>query len=122
MFQEYGIMLLLDQFGVTVCNLKDVLNMSFDAVKINGHMVRTFCRGENSQLKFLVRMLAFRGWKIYLDGVDDNKQLEMLRPLKISYMQGVVFAVSSLWEAVGPENASPGMPGTGSGNGGVAIE
>lgn len=87
--QNYGITLLLDQFGVSVCNLKNVLNMSFEHVKINHYMVESFCSGKSGQLKYMVRMLAAQGWNIYLDGIDSLEQLELLEELKIDYIQGL---------------------------------
>lgn len=87
--QNYGITLLLDQFGVTVCNLKNVLNMSFEHVKINHYMVGNFCDGKSGQLTYMVRMLEAQGWNIYLDGIDNLEQLEQLGDLKIDYIQGL---------------------------------
>lgn len=87
-FKEYGMSLLLDQFGVTVCNLKNVLNMPFDSVKVNHHMVRTFCQGNNHQLVYLVDMLNEKKWNIILDGIDDFAQIDMLREIKVAGIQG----------------------------------
>lgn len=87
--QGYGITLLLDQFGVNVCNLKQVLNMPFDSVKINHHMVRNFCEGKSSQLIYMVRMLKAQGWTLYLDGIDEQGQLSFLEDMKLDYIQGM---------------------------------
>ena len=87
--REYGITLLLDQFGVSVCNLKNVLNMPFGHVKINHYMVRNFCDGKSKQLLFMVRMLRAQGWKIHLDGIDDMSQMELLSEMTIDYIQGL---------------------------------
>lgn len=91
--QGYGIALMLDQFGVTVCNLKSVLNMPFNCVKINHHMVRTFCAGKNRQLGYMVNMLNARGWTLYLDGVDDVNQLAILSGMSVDYIQGLAVQV-----------------------------
>lgn len=87
--REYGITLLLDQFGVSVCNLKNVLNMPFEHVKINHYMVKNFCDGKSGQLVYMVRMLKVQGWKIYLDGIDALNQRELLSDMTIDYVQGL---------------------------------
>ncbi|MCD7826184.1 MAG: EAL domain-containing protein [Clostridiaceae bacterium] len=89
---EYGVSILLDQFGVTVCNLREMLSMPFDAVKINHHMVRCYCSGDNQQLRYLVTMLRKQDWIIYLDGVDRKEQIEPLRKLDVSYIQGMLLS------------------------------
>lgn len=93
--KEYGISLLLDQFGVTVCNLKNTLNMPFDAVKVNHHMVHTFCEGNNHQLIYLVNMLKEKKWDIVLDGIDDMAQIPMLRELEVTAIQGRAITTQS---------------------------
>lgn len=87
--RNYGIEILLDQFGVTVCSLKNVLNMPFDSVKINHHMVRTFCEGKSGQLVYMVRMLNAQGWKLYLDGINEMSQLDFLSKMQLNYIQGM---------------------------------
>lgn len=87
---EHGVSVLLDQFGVTVCNLRTVLEMPFDAVKVNHHMVRGFYEGISSQLTYLLDMLNVKQWKIYVDGIDEKKMVDFMSELKFSYMQGEV--------------------------------
>lgn len=90
LLREKGVRILLDQFGVTVCNLKTVLNMSFHGVKINHHMVKLFCDGISEQLLYMLDMLNTSGWKIILDGVDQAEYVPLLKDLKFEYMQGLL--------------------------------
>ncbi len=90
LLRERGVQILLDQFGVTVCNLKTVLNMSFHGVKINHHMVNLFCNGVSEQLLYMLDMLNTSGWKIILDGVDQAEYVPLLKDLKFAYMQGLL--------------------------------
>lgn len=90
LLREKGVGILLDQFGVTVCNLKTVLNMSFHGVKINHHMVSLFCNGISEQLLYMLDMLNTSGWKIILDGVDRAEYVPLLKDLKFAYMQGLL--------------------------------
>lgn len=86
--KKFGVSLLFDQFGVSVCNLKQALNLPFDAVKINHYIVCTYCDGRSKQLKYMINMLIANGWRIYLDGVNNETQLSTLCDLDISYIQG----------------------------------
>lgn len=86
--KEYGIQLLLDQFGVCVCSLKKVLNMPFDSVKLNHYMIFTYCYSGSRQLEYLINMLKVKGWRIYLDGVDRPEQIEIVKGLEVSDIQG----------------------------------
>lgn len=113
-FHNYGISILLDQFGVTVCNLKNVLNMSFDGAKINKHMVKSFCDGKNSQLGFMVHMLNAVNWTLYLDGVDREEMIDCLSDLKVDYIQGLAvgtgFAENAKPDGDFPAHAMGGEP------------
>ena len=88
LLREKGVKILLDQFGVTVCNLKNVLNMSFHGVKINRYMVKSFCNGVSRQLLYMLDMLNASSWKIVLDGIDEEEYIPLLEDLQYSYMQG----------------------------------
>lgn len=88
-FRENGVQLLLDQFGVTVCNLKDVLNMPFDGVKVNNYMVVKFCEGNSHQLTYLIRMLNNKKWRIYLDGIDNLTNVDILSGMSVYAVQGM---------------------------------
>lgn len=88
-FRENGVQLLLDQFGVTVCNLKNVLNMPFDGVKVNHYMVAKFCEGDSHQLTYLIRMLNNKNWRIYLDGIDNLTNVDTLRGMSVYAVQGM---------------------------------
>lgn len=90
LLREKGVKILLDQFGVTVCNLKTVLNMSFHGVKINHYMVKSFCDGVSRQLLYMLDMLNASHWKIVLDGIDEEEYVPLLEDLQYSYMQGLL--------------------------------
>lgn len=87
-FHDYGVSLLLDQFGSTVCSLKQVMNLPFDRVKISHYLVRSFCEGKHHQLNYLVNMFRGCNWKVVVDGIDTDKQLQYLDNLDIDYFQG----------------------------------
>lgn len=112
--RSYGVSILLDQFGVTVCNLKNVLNMSFDSVKINRHMVQTFCDGKNRQLSYMVHMLGARNWTLYLDGIDSMEMPGLLSDMKVDYIQGLAVGADSVENTadkkVLPDRVSGGGP------------
>ena len=84
----YGISFLLDQFGVSVCSLKSVINMPFDAVKINHRITKAYCAGTSEQLVYLVDMLNARHWNIVVDGIDEVVWAQKLENLQFTYAQG----------------------------------
>lgn len=107
--KEYGIHLMLDQFGVCACNLKNALNIPFDAVKLNNYMVSIYCDGKSRQLVYLINMLHSKDWAIYLDGVDRLEQIEILSELKVSGIQGQALLLNSFHEKI--EKCFQGMGG-----------
>ena len=83
-----GISFLLDQFGVSVCSLKTVINMPFDAVKIHRRITRAFCAGTSNQLPYLLDMLNAKNWNVVVDGIDEVVWAQKLANLTFSYAQG----------------------------------
>lgn len=88
--QGFGVY--LDQFGINVCNLKNLLKHSFDAVKINADMVVRFLPDKQSELEHLVVMLQKNNWDVMLDGVDLLDRCKELEKLGIKQIQGETIA------------------------------
>lgn len=85
---DRGFGLLLDQFGINVCNLKNVLNYPFDRTKIHYHMTASFFTGKEKQMKCLIHMLKEQGWEIGMDGIASADEFEDLYNLQITTAQG----------------------------------
>lgn len=86
--QKKGFSVLLDQFGVNVCNLKNVLSFPFDQTKINARMAARFLEKETRQLYHLTHMLQEQNWEISMDGVESLERREELGELGIRKIQG----------------------------------
>ena len=79
---------MLDQFGMNVCNLKDMLALPFDMAKFHQNMTKRFMQDRQMELKHLVHMLRRQNWQIFLDGVDYSMPLGMFREMGVTGVQG----------------------------------
>lgn len=86
--RDKGFQVLLDEFGVNVCNLKNMLNFPFDMVKLNAEMTMRFLDDKWEELTHLVHMLQKQNWTIYLDGIDDRVSLNTFLEIGVSGVQG----------------------------------
>ncbi|MCH5267320.1 MAG: EAL domain-containing protein [Lachnospiraceae bacterium] len=86
--RDKGFQVLLDEFGVNVCNLKNMLSFPFDMVKLNAEMTMRFLDDKREELEHLVHMLKKQNWTIYIDGIDDKSSLKTFREMGVSGIQG----------------------------------
>lgn len=63
--RDKGFVVLLDQFGMNVCNLKDMLALPFDMAKFHQNMTKRFMQDRQMELKHLVHMLRRQNWQIF---------------------------------------------------------
>lgn len=89
---EWGVSLVLDRYGENVCNLQGIMTMPFTTVKISGQMVQRYCGGESDILGYQVQMLHSNGWKICLEGVDNEFQYNKVKEFDVEYLQGLYFS------------------------------
>ena len=88
-----GITVVLDRYGDNVCNLQGIMKMPFHVVKISEKMVGRYCSGESDVLKYQINMLRDNGWKICLEGIDNEVRYRKVKELgNISYLQGNYYA------------------------------
>ena len=88
-----GITVVLDRYGDNVCNLQGIMKMPFRVVKISEKMVGRYCSGESDVLKYQINMLRDNGWKICLEGIDNEVRYRKVKELgNISYLQGNYYA------------------------------
>ncbi len=92
LLKEAGACLLLDQYGINVCNLQSIMDMPFDIVKIHRDLIKWYCSGESEILEYQVKMLQEAGFQIGLDGIDSQEDLEKLRHMTPDYLQGDLYA------------------------------
>lgn len=83
-----GVHVCWDQFGVNACNLKNLMEMPFDCVKINNTVVSMYCNEKSMQLIYIIRMFRERGWIVCLDGVRYPDGFEIVTKMDVDYIQG----------------------------------
>lgn len=86
--RELKFHVMLDQFGINVCNLKNILAMPFDQAKLNMQMMERLIQNKQKELWHLVNMLRNQNWEIYADGADSLDQREEVSELGIDGIQG----------------------------------
>lgn len=90
--REQKFHVLLDQFGINICNLKNILNMPFDQAKFNMQMMERLIQDKKDELRHLVNMLRKQGWEIYADGANSPNYRERALELGIDDIQGEAIA------------------------------
>lgn len=86
--RELKFHVLLDQFGINICNLKNILAMPFDQAKLNMQMMERLIQDKQQELWHLVNMLRNQNWEIYADGADSLDHREEVSELGIDGIQG----------------------------------
>lgn len=86
--KKYGVHVCWDQFGVNACNLKNLMEMPFDGVKINSTVVSMYCNEKSMELIYIIRMFRERGWMVCLDGIRYPDGFEMVTKMDVDYIQG----------------------------------
>lgn len=90
--KEAGFYLVLDQYGVNVCNLQSTMNMPFHMVKVNHDLINRYCTERSLTLEYQVRMLRRSGFHICLDGIDNSEKRQKVAHLQPDYMQGYLYS------------------------------
>ncbi len=86
--RQKGFRMLLDQFGINICNLKNILSMPFDQVKINVQLTNRLIKKKQDELQYIIHMLRKQNWEIYLDGVDRLTRSSALSEMGVDRIQG----------------------------------
>ena len=92
--REAGIRVLMDDFGIGYSNLGNLRAIPFDAVKIDKSLCRPIAYDERSHeiVKLLIGFCKASGMEVVAEGIDDVKQVEMLRADGCDTIQGFYFA------------------------------
>ncbi len=93
-FHEKGFSLALDDYGTGYSNMERILSMPFDYIKIDKNMLHM--DSDNKVNKILLRknieMLKECGYKIVVEGVEKEEQVNELEKLDVDYIQGYYYA------------------------------
>lgn len=92
--KEYGLKILMDDFGIGYSNLSTLSKVPFDTVKID----KSFIDGIITDLKtreiirFLISLCKTNGMEVIAEGVDKQEQVEILKKLKCDTIQGYYYS------------------------------
>ena len=92
--KEYGLKILMDDFGLGYSNLGTLNKVPFDTVKID----KSFIDGIVSDLKareivkFLTSLCKTNGMEVIAEGVDKPEQVEILKKIRCDTIQGFYYS------------------------------
>lgn len=92
-FHELGFNVWMDDFGSEYSSLDYLQNLHFDLLKLDMSFMRRFGEGEKSKfiLTEVVKMALALGMETVCEGVETQEQVEFLREVGCSKMQGFYF-------------------------------
>jgi EAL domain-containing protein (putative c-di-GMP-specific phosphodiesterase class I) len=96
--KRLGCRVAIDDFGCGFASFAHLRALDVDIVKIDGSFVRTLGESEDSQAFFrhLVGIAHGLGLVTVAEGVETAQQADILRRIKIGYMQGYYFGVPAI--------------------------
>lgn len=92
--QQRGAWLLMDDFGSGYSSLAMLLNYKFDVLKIDMSIVRQLGSSPKVEhvVELIINMCHHLGMKVVAEGVETERQLEILKQYKCDYIQGYYFS------------------------------
>lgn len=94
---KYGVLIALDDFGISKSNLGNIIGFNFDIVKLDkifaDHLGDNLVSGKNKSetiLKCIKILSEDLDIKIIVEGIEDLNQLEVIKKLGFKYVQGYV--------------------------------
>lgn len=92
--QERGIKILMDDFGVGFSNIGNFKKIPFDIIKIDKSFVDNIVEDSRDadMVKFLIQLCKVCGMEVVAEGVDDIKQVELLKKFKCDMIQGYYYS------------------------------
>jgi len=91
---DYGVSFSLDDFGTGQSNLNYIVDMPVKIVKFDRTMINSYF--ENGKAKYVMdaamHMIHGMGLEIVSEGIETKEQLETMKSLGISYIQGYYFS------------------------------
>lgn len=84
----------IDDFGVRNANLSLFVDLEFDIIKIDRQVTEQLCQNKKSQLLIsaLVQICRKMDVKLIVEGIESEKQLEILNQLNCDEGQGFIFS------------------------------
>ena len=92
--KEIGIRVLMDDFGIGYSGIDNLRKIPFDAIKIDKSFADSVLDDEKTRsiVKMMVELGHVNGLEVIIEGVDNQKQVELLRRMKIDTIQGFYYS------------------------------
>ncbi len=97
-FKQYGALIALDDYGSGYSNEFSLLSDLYDIIKIDMNIIRNIDTDVNRQeiVKTLIKVSESSGYKILAEGVETEREVNILRSFGVHYMQGYFFGKPEL--------------------------
>ena len=92
--KEYGIRVLMDDYGVGFSQIQNLKAIPFDAIKIDKSFADLMLEDQktNSIVKFLIELGHTNDMEVIIEGVEKKEQLEILKKYHIDTIQGFYYS------------------------------
>ena len=110
-FQQLGFRVWMDDFGSGYSSLDVLQNIHFDLIKFDMHFMTTFGDGDEGKiiLTELVKMAMGLGVETVCEGVERQEQVDFLREIGCTKMQGFYFGRPIPFEKILEKRDGPGF-------------
>ncbi|MGM9873301.1 MAG: EAL domain-containing protein [Bacilli bacterium] len=92
--KEYGIRVLMDDFGIGYSNISNLSKIPLDVVKLDRSFITDISidRKKRDIVKFLIELCKCNGLEVVAEGVEDSKTIEILKKFKCDTIQGFYYS------------------------------
>ncbi len=92
--KEAGFMFSMDDYGTGYSNINAIFSLNLDVIKIDKSILWNAEKNEAGEivLENTVRMMKQMNKKILVEGVETEKQIEILKKMGVDYLQGFYFS------------------------------
>ena len=92
--KDLGIRVLMDDFGVGYSGIDNLRKIPFDAIKIDKSFTDLLVSDEKTKsiVKLIIDLGHVNDVEVIIEGVDSQKQVDILRRMKIDTIQGFYYA------------------------------
>ena len=92
--KEMGIRVLMDDFGIGYSGIDNLRKIPFDAIKIDKSFADHVIDDEKTRsiVKMMVELGHLNELEVIIEGVDNQKQVDLLRKMKIDTIQGFYYS------------------------------
>ncbi len=92
--KEKGCSFSIDNYGVGISNVTDILKLDFDIIKIDKSLLWEAKKTKEARyvLESMVTMFKKLGYEVLITGVETKEQKEIAESLKADYIQGYIFS------------------------------